>query len=117
METTTWQAQGEEHMMTDQELLEYVETHTIEKMLNGCEIDDHLGYEEHEPGNWAVTFRADIISRLIDMAKQNQKCAWVGLTDDEIAQAMFKADVIVTGPTQFAFARDLEAKLKEKNNG
>ena len=42
---------------------------------------------------------------------------WVGLTNDEIAQAMFRADVIVTGPTQFAFARDLEAKLKEKNNG
>jgi hypothetical protein len=42
---------------------------------------------------------------------------WVGLTDDEIAQLMFKCDVIVTGPTQFDFARAIEAKLKEKNSG
>ncbi len=40
---------------------------------------------------------------------------WVGLTDDEIAQLMFKCDVIVTGPTQFDFAQAIEAKLKEKN--
>ena len=40
---------------------------------------------------------------------------WVGLTDDEIAQLMYKCDVIVTGPTQFDFARAIEAKLKEKN--
>jgi hypothetical protein len=30
------------------------------------------------------------------------------LTDDEIAQLMFKCDVIVTGPTQFNFARAIE---------
>ena len=41
--------------------------------------------------------------------------AWVGLTDEEIAQLMFKCDVIVTGPTQFDFAQAIEAKLKEKN--
>jgi hypothetical protein len=41
---------------------------------------------------------------------------WVGLTEDEIAQLMFKCDVIVTGPTQFDFARAIEAKLKEKNS-
>jgi hypothetical protein len=43
------------------------------------------------------------------------KKEWVGLTDDEIAQLMFKCDVIVTGPTQFDFAQAIEAKLKEKN--
>ena len=42
---------------------------------------------------------------------------WVGLTDDEIAQLMYKCDVIVTGPTQFDFARAIEAKLNEKNHG
>ena len=42
---------------------------------------------------------------------------WVGLTDDEIAQLMFKCDVIVTGPTQFDFANAIEAKLKDKNSG
>ncbi len=40
---------------------------------------------------------------------------WVGLTEDEIAQLMFKCDVIVTGPTQFDFANAIEAKLKDKN--
>jgi len=40
---------------------------------------------------------------------------WVSLTEDEIAQAMYKADAIFTGPMQFNFARELEAKLKEKN--
>ena len=38
------------------------------------------------------------------------------LTDDEIAQAMYRTDAIVTGPMQFKFAREVEAKLKEKNN-
>jgi hypothetical protein len=44
------------------------------------------------------------------------KREWVGLTDDDIAQLMFKCDVIVTGPTQFDFARAIEVKLKEKNS-
>lgn len=41
---------------------------------------------------------------------------WVGLTEDEVAQAMFRADAIITGPMQFKFAKEIEAKLKEKNN-
>jgi hypothetical protein len=40
---------------------------------------------------------------------------WVGLTDDEVAQAMYRADAIFTGPMQFKFAKEIEAKLKEKN--
>jgi len=44
-----------------------------------------------------------------------EKKEWVSLTEDEITQAMFKAGAIVTGPTQFKFARELEEKLKEKN--
>ena len=40
---------------------------------------------------------------------------WVGLTDDEVAQAMYKADAIITGPMQFRFAKEIEAKLREKN--
>jgi len=42
---------------------------------------------------------------------------WVGLTEDEVAQAMYRADAIFTGPMQFKFAKEIEAKLKEKNNG
>jgi hypothetical protein len=40
---------------------------------------------------------------------------WVGLTEDEVAQAMYRADAIITGPMQFKFAKEIEAKLKEKN--
>jgi hypothetical protein len=53
---------------------------------------------------------------LIDAVKAKlQPRPWVPLTEDEIAQAMYKADAIFTGPMQFNFARELEAKLKEKN--
>ena len=45
----------------------------------------------------------------------NLQKPWVGLTEDEVAQAMYRADAIVTGPMQFKFAKELEAKLKEKN--
>ena len=44
------------------------------------------------------------------------KREWVGLTDDDIAQAMYKADAIFTGPMQFKFAKELEAKLRSKND-
>jgi hypothetical protein len=30
------------------------------------------------------------------------------LSDDEIAQAMYRADAIVTGPMQFRFAKEIE---------
>ena len=43
------------------------------------------------------------------------KAEWVGLTDDEVAQAMYKADAIITGPMQFRFAKEIETKLREKN--
>jgi len=42
---------------------------------------------------------------------------WVGLTDDEVAQAMYSADAIITGPMQFRFAKEIEDKLREKNHG
>ena len=45
------------------------------------------------------------------------KREWVGLTDDEVAQAMYRADAIITGPMQFKFAKEIEAKIKEKNHG
>jgi len=58
--------------MNDEELLDFVEAKVIGKMLDGCEIDDHLGNEQYNVGSWAVSFRADIISRLIDMARKNR---------------------------------------------
>ena len=40
---------------------------------------------------------------------------WQGLTEDEVAQAMYRADAIFTGPMQFKFAKEIEAALKAKN--
>ncbi len=43
------------------------------------------------------------------------KAEWIGLTDDEVTQAMYRADAIITGPMQFRFAKEIEIKLREKN--
>ena len=57
------------------------------------------------------------MKRSVDKAvnRMAQTTHWEGaptprkpLTDDEIAQAMFRADAIVTGPMQFRFAREIE---------
>jgi hypothetical protein len=58
-----------------------------------------------------------VLGRDLEMTPRLPKRRWVGLTEDEVAQAMFRADAIFTGPMQFKFARELEAKLKEKNCG
>lgn len=47
---------------------------------------------------------------------QNYVRPWVGLTEEEVAQAMFRADAIITGPTQFRFAAEVEAALRKKNS-
>jgi len=75
---------------------------------------DRLGAEAEikevtpEIRRFAMLVRQDVVAGW-------PKREWVGLTDDEVAQLMFKCDVIVTGPTQFNFAKAIEAKLKEKN--
>jgi hypothetical protein len=53
--------------------------------------------------------------KLGDKLYASPKREWVGLTDDEVAQAMYRADAIITGPMQFKFAKEIEAKLKERN--
>ena len=53
---------------------------------------------------------------VLAMSSFPPKRTWVGLTEDDIAQAMYKADAIFTAPMQFRFAEEIEAKLKEKNN-
>ena len=55
--------------MTDEELIEYAETKVHAEMLRGCEIDDYLGRKSYDTGSWTVTLRADLMSRLIDMAR------------------------------------------------
>ena len=57
--------------MDDQQLIEYMETKVFKEMLEGCLMDDHLGYKTYDPSSWSVSFRADTLSRLIDLAKGN----------------------------------------------
>lgn len=59
--------------MTDEELLDFVEARICEKMLDGCDIDDHLGNKKYNVGSWSVSFRADTISRLLDMARSTKQ--------------------------------------------
>jgi len=59
--------------MTDQEFLDAVEAKLFFAMLNGCAVDDHLGRKVFDPKPWAVTLRADQMSRLLDMAKAGEQ--------------------------------------------
>jgi hypothetical protein len=61
--------------------------------------EDDIVYTEPEivPDGWSY-------KPLYDTAPTPRK----PLTDDEIAQAMFRAHAIVTGPMQFRFAREIE---------
>ena len=55
--------------MTDEEFINAVEARVLFAMLQGCEMDDHLGRKVFDPSPWVVTLRADQISRLIDLAR------------------------------------------------
>jgi hypothetical protein len=55
--------------MNDKELLDFVEQRLFERMLEGCEMCDHLG-SPYELGVWSVSFSAGVIARLLDMAKE-----------------------------------------------
>jgi len=97
--------------MTDRELLKHV----------------FNAWEDH----WTSDLQSELLEEIRIRLSQCERCGeknpaeihtctpinkeWQGLTEDEIAQLMFKCDVIVTGPTQFDFANAIEAKLKDKN--
>ena len=59
--------------MTDKEFLEMIETKVHFVMLTGCEMDDHLGRTTYDTASWAMSFRADYMCRLIDIAKAGVK--------------------------------------------
>ena len=86
-------------------------------MLN--EIADDVYCDQKLEGVIAVLRQAlvdadDTSQERVD-EKAKREHEWVGLTDDEVAQAMYRADAIITGPMQFRFAKEIEVKLKEKN--
>jgi hypothetical protein len=71
------------------------------------------GYFKAEPFGWTDCAETD--EGAVALYQAPPERTWVGLTDDEVAQAMYRADAIFTGPMQFKFAKEIEAKLKEKN--
>jgi hypothetical protein len=72
-----------------------------------------FGYFKAEPFGWTDCAETD--EGAVALYQAPPERTWVGLTDDEVAQAMYRADAIFTGPMQFKFAKEIEAKLKEKN--
>ena len=73
-----------------------------------------FGYFKAEPFGWTDCAETD--EGAVALYQAPPQRTWVGLTDDEVAQAMYRADAIFTGPMQFKFAKEIEAKLKEKNS-
>lgn len=55
--------------MDDQKLLDYVEQALFDAMLDGCFIEDSLGYKMYSPRTWRVGLNAEQVARLLDMAK------------------------------------------------
>jgi hypothetical protein len=80
-------------------------------------LHDSEMIRELDSGDALIRLEAAIAT--VEEAEQRhtapQRREWVGLTEDEVAQAMYRADAIITGPMQFKFAKEIEAKLKEKN--
>ena len=62
--------------------------------------------------------RNELLNKLKHQAQRTwvNATTWLGLTDEEIFSMMSKNLRSPEG-TYFSFARDIEAKLKEKNNG
>ena len=67
--------------------------------------------EWFENGNKGCEFKAAAELRRLYEENKRLKKEWVGLTDDEIKNSMQGHN------TQVDFARAIEAKLKEKNDG
>ena len=61
--------------MNDQEFLEFVERTTFEAMMEAVLLEDFYGYKTYKPGLWPVSFSANEIGRLLDMAIANKKCS------------------------------------------
>ncbi len=118
----TWNERCEEHPDHQERIIS-------ERMIQARmqeEIDELRQALEQEPVAW-ISEGGDVSRSKRYMDEMGFKCnplytaplkkEWVGLTDDEVAQAMYRAYAIITGPMQFRFAKEIEAKLKEKNHG
>ena len=109
-------------MMTDREImqqaldaLELLSQQPTDSALDYADnaitaLQERLAQPEHKPTHPTLQKMWE------DYCDKCYKREWVGLTEDEVAQAMYRADAIITGPMQFKFAKEIEAKLKEKLN-
>ena len=78
-----------------------------------CDFTDDEGGVHGDFGILPMSFCPTCLSCMLDMAEQLNPKEWVGLTDEEIEECLKGL------PTQTIdiYARRIEAKLKEKNNG
>ena len=119
--------------MTDRELLEQA-LDVLEDIFGKNKVDvgiitalrERLTQPEQEPVAWVTGWHdghcviraanpSAILPIGIALYTAPPRREWEGLNDDEVTQAMYRADAIFTGPMQFKFAKEIEAKLREKN--
>lgn len=102
-------------------------------MDGGCDCDSgtwNPPAQQQEPVAWLVQYSnkhefvwgqkpqwiADAIG-IEPLYTSPQRREWVGLTDDQVSAIADQHPVEGFDPSIMAFARAIEAKLKEKNNG
>ena len=68
-----------------------------------------------EPEDWVSLYTAKQVAEAVEAAIKSRQ--WVGLTDEEIADALLplRNQYVASASTKFKIGKAIEAKLKEKN--
>ena len=89
--------------------LEPMENKTHKCTACSCEYTDDEGGVQGDFGILPMSFCPTCLSCMLDMAEQLNPREWVGLTDEEMMDAIYVDD------TPMERGRRVEAKLKNKN--
>ena len=89
--------------------LEPMENKTHKCTACSCEYTDDEGGVQGDFGILQMSFCPTCLSCMLDMAEQLNPREWVGLTDEEMMDAIYVDD------TPMERGRRVEAKLKNKN--
>jgi hypothetical protein len=82
----------------------------------GAEISAYINYHYDEA---VVVFYKDQLERFAALVAAASKREWVGLTDEEFNDCLAGGDPCenLAEPEAWAVMKEVEAKLREKNNG